>query len=193
MSEPLAIYVQLTPEAEALVRSLPSLPQRTLDALGRAMDKENQLTVAHIQRDYLSFPKSQKPVPLGLRVQSNRLRASVRASKAVAVGQEITSGIGSNVGYAALHEFGATFTRTSKPGKVRLRTDRKGNLLRNARNGAVFAQRLHTRAREVSYAGGRTYSVTVPERAPVRRGIADRLADYSASLSIAIEQTLNAA
>lgn len=187
---PVAIHLQLSPEAEALIKRQAALPREALLAMARAVDTENQHTVAHIQRDKMSFPKDGKPVPLGLRVQSNRLRASVRASKAVVAGHNVVSEIGSNVKYAAVHEFGATFNRTTKPGKVRLRVDRRGNLLRGVRGGAVFARLSHKSAVEREFAGGKTYKVTMPERAPFRRGIADRLSDYEKALSLAVINTL---
>ena len=189
---PVAIHLSLSPEAERLYRSLPAMPARVMDGMRRALDKENQLTVAHIQQDYLSFAKHGPTSPIGLRVQTNRLRASMRASSAVITGTGVASAIGSNVKYAALHEFGADFERTTKPGKVRLRIDKAGNLLRQADGRlARFARKGHKLAREVSFSGGKTHRVHLPERAFTRRGIADRLSDYERALSRAVIDGLN--
>lgn len=76
--------------------------------------------------------------------------------------------VGTNAPYGARHQFGGTFKQSLKPGKVRLRTDARGNLLRQGEEGnaarlAVFAKRKHKRAVERSYAG-RDYNVTTPAR-----------------------------
>jgi phage virion morphogenesis protein len=74
--------------------------------------------------------------------------------------------VGTNAPYGAAHQFGGTFAHKLKPGKVRLRTDAKGNLLRQGKDGrlAVFAKKSHKRAVERSY-DGKDYSVTMPARA----------------------------
>lgn len=133
-------------------------------AVAGALDRENQLTVSWIQSRYMSFPKSGPPNPLGTRVQSNRLRGSLRASAATVSGGEVRSGIGSNVVYAAIQEFGGT----TAPHVIR------------ARN----AKALHFNGifrKSVKHPGS-----TLPARGMVRRGITDRLPRYSAALSSAI-------
>jgi phage gpG-like protein len=153
-------------------------------AIARAMDYQNQLTVARIQAGHLSGPTSDS----SLSVRTNRLRASVRASKAVPTANGVVSAIGSNVKYAAIHEFGGVIKRQVKPGAVKLRTDRNGNLLRQGANGrlAIFAGRTHKRFKTVSYAGGKSYEIQIPARAPFGHGIADRADDYGAGISSAI-------
>lgn len=56
--------------------------------------------------------------------------------------------IGSNVPYAAIHQFGGTIERAPYGGKLRLRTDRKGNLIRRGKNGklATFAKEKGAKA-----------------------------------------------
>lgn len=163
---------EFTPAAKATLARFEQLPRRVLVGIARGLDKANQLTVGVIQRDFMSFPKSSPPTMEGLRVITNRLRGSVRASKAVIAGDTVTSSIGSNVKYAALHEFGGVITVTKKPGTVRLRTDARGNLLRQGPNGrlAIFAKNVHKRAKEVAF-GGSTYTATYPARRPFLRGI----------------------
>ena len=58
--------------------------------------------------------------------------------------------IGTNVVYAAIHQFGGTINRAPYEGKLRLRTDAKGNLLRQGKEGkasrlAVFARGAESR------------------------------------------------
>lgn len=78
------------------------------------------------------------------------------------------AGIGSNLAYAAIHHFGGKIQRNGKAGTVRLRTDAKGNLLRQGDKGklaklAVFARSSHKRAVERSYQG-KDYTINIPAR-----------------------------
>lgn len=68
---------------------------------------------------------------------SNALARSITTRSGAGFAQ-----IGSNVPYAAIHQFGGTIDRAPYGGKLRLRTDRKGNLLRRGKNGklATFAR-----------------------------------------------------
>lgn len=67
--------------------------------------------------------------------------------------------------YAAVHQFGATVERAPYSTKVRLRTDAKGNLLRQGNDGklAVFAKDSHKRARESWHEVG-AFTVKIPAR-----------------------------
>ena len=67
--------------------------------------------------------------------------------------------------YAAVHQFGATVERAPYSTKVRLRTDAKGNLLRQGKDGklAVFAKDSHKRARESWHEVG-AFTVKIPAR-----------------------------
>ena len=70
--------------------------------------------------------------------------------------------------YAAIHQFGGTIERAPQSRKTRLRTDAKGNLLRqgdegSAKGRAVFAKDRHKRAREQWSTVG-PYQITIPAR-----------------------------
>lgn len=67
--------------------------------------------------------------------------------------------------YAAVHQFGATVERAPYSTKVRLRTDAKGNLLRQGKDGklAVFAKDSHKRVRESWHEVG-AFTVKIPAR-----------------------------
>lgn len=76
--------------------------------------------------------------------------------------------IGSNVAYAAIHQFGGTINRAAYSSTVRLRTDAKGNLLRQGDKGraarlAVFAKDSHKRAVSRRYTVG-SFGITMPAR-----------------------------
>lgn len=67
--------------------------------------------------------------------------------------------------YAAVQQFGTTVERAPYSTKVRLRTDAKGNLLRQGKDGklAVFAKDSHKRARESWHEVG-AFTVKIPAR-----------------------------
>ncbi|WP_175841691.1 phage virion morphogenesis protein [Burkholderia arboris] len=73
--------------------------------------------------------------------------------------------IGASAAYAGIHQFGGTVTHPAHSTKVRLRTDSKGNLVRQAdhKNLAVFARNSHKRVRESWHEVGE-YTVTIPAR-----------------------------
>lgn len=185
MSDPISI--NLTDEARAVLAAVKTLPARTLREIAKAIDFENQLSVAHIAAEHLT---GQGPFPVEqhrLGVRTNRLRSSLRASEATIEGQSVESGIGSNVIYAAVHEFGVRFIRAGRTGTTRLRTDAKGNLLRQAGHPhlAVFAKSSHSRAKEVAFTS-QSHAVEIPARAPITTGIEERTEDYTQAVSKAV-------
>jgi len=183
------VNIQLTEQAKALIARMETLPARALTAVAGAMDRENLLTIAHIQRAHLTGVGPFPPEQHKLGVRTNRLRNSVTASSASVEGQRVDSAIGSNVIYAAVHEFGARIHHEARETKVRLRIDARGSLVRqlNHPHLAVFAGRTHKRAKEVSAQVG-AYDVEMPERAPFRTGIRERATNYGKSISRAIVQ-----
>jgi phage gpG-like protein len=181
------ISIEITPEAQATLRAVQRLPQTTLEGIAKAMQYENDLTISYIQKEYMSFPKDGETVFPGLRAISGRLRGSLHAAKPEMAGESVTSGIGSNVVYAPVHEFGARITRKARKGSVRLRLDSRGNILKNfmTGKGAQFAKAQHKRVKEVAFESKET-TFTIPARAPIQRGIEDRLSNYQESISKAI-------
>jgi len=167
------LKIQLTPEAQATLRAVQRLPQTALVEIAKAMDRQNVATVFHIQREYLSFPKDQPPVEMGLRHVSGRLKNSIHPSKAEVSGQSVTGAIGSNVVYAAIHEFGGhTSPHDIYPkNKVALKFQ--------LGERTVFAKVVHHPGSEI------------PARAPIQHGIQDRLDNYSKAISDAIINALN--
>lgn len=166
-------------------------PAVMAQAIRGAMDIQNQATVTHILATRMSgkgpYPAEQHR--LG-RVTS-RYAQSLQAFPAQIEGDQVISSIGSNVKYAAIHEFGAEFQRTVKPGTVRLRTDRAGNIALRGGRLATFAKSTHKQAKEVAYAGGSSHLVKIPARAPVTTGIEDRLPEYGRAFSRAIITAFN--
>jgi phage gpG-like protein len=119
-------------------------------------------------------------------VVTHRLERSVTRTPAVVEGGTVSITIGSLVPYAYWHEFGITYNRTVKPGKVRLRTDRLGNLVRGRTGGAVFARNKHKLARTVPYEGGTTHKVTIPARHAFGFGITDETQVFKDQVALGI-------
>lgn len=182
MSNNDSIHIQISGAALAVIPRIKN-QLGLARSLARTMDTQNQYTVAVIQQRYMSGPTT----PTTLSVRTNRLRGSIRATATAVTPGGLVSAIGSNVVYAAIHEFGGVIKRTQMAGIIRLRTDRRGELIRRGKNGklAVFAARHHKNFRNVA-ARGSSYTINMPARSPIRRGIADRAAEYGAALSESI-------
>ncbi len=168
------ISITLTPMTVQLIDWMQDMPDELLKAIARGMDKGLQLVSGQIQRTRLTG-KGPFPADQGrLGVVTNRLRGSLHSTASVIDGQRITGGIGTNVAYMGIHEFGGTINRTTKAGSVRLRTTSRGELMTGKTGGAIFAKRkgkdAHKRFKVVSYEGGKSYTITMPERAPIRTG-----------------------
>ncbi|MDR3459552.1 MAG: hypothetical protein P4N60_19150 [Verrucomicrobiae bacterium] len=155
--------IKLSPEAQKLAASLKTMPARALEVIAAAMYKENTATVTHIQKKYLSYPAAGPTTKLGLRHISGDYAKSLWTPKPVINGQTVQSNIGSpvkshGVSYPAVHEFGADFP--SRP----------------------------TKSKNKSYAKRhpKTKAWSLPARAPIQKGITDRLPDYGRTISAAL-------
>jgi phage gpG-like protein len=201
--------ITLSAEAEQAIARLGN-PALSMRALATELDRQNQFTIGHISQHRMRGNNG-KPFPpeehvLGIR--TNRYRGSLRATRAVVMGEStVHSAIGSNVKYAGIHEFGGTIQRKERAGKVRLLLNKDGSLARQIRgvtktktkkgkaknqyvywdNLAVFAKRKTKaeRVREVAFQG-KAYSIKMPARAPVSFGIQDRLPAIGEAISRAI-------
>jgi phage virion morphogenesis protein len=81
---------------------------------------------------------------------------------------DTSAGVSTNKKYAAIHNFGGPITRHPFSMSVRLRTDAKGNLLRQGAEGnlsrlAVFAKASHKRAVEKKYTSS-GFTINMPKR-----------------------------
>lgn len=108
-----------------------------------------------------NFAQEGRPQWLGLAPATRKRRDGGKilqdsgrlASSIVARAEADSAVVGTNLRYAAIHQLGGEITRAAHSGWVRLRTDARGNLLRQAKHGrlAVFAKDSHKRARTVRY------------------------------------------
>ena len=159
------ITVQISSNAQEVVRRLQQLPAAMLQAIARTLDLQNELTVGHVQATKL---RMRGPDTLG--VVSHRLWESVRPSAAVINGQAIESAIGSNVRYAGVHEFGFTGTEQVRAYTRRV-TSAFGRKLKSATTASV---------------GSHSRKANVRARRWLSRGIEERMPAYGKAISAAI-------
>ena len=187
--------IELTPEAQRTMERVRQLPLIVMRGIARAMDLQNQLTIAQMTERRLSFPREGPTTLEGLRVITNRLRSSIRATKAVIVGDGVESAIGSNVKYAGVHEFGFSGSVTvpahqrRAPQADRFTFGGAQNLSRRlvTRLGAMKG-RGHARQTSsgISQVIGHQRTVNLPARRFIGRTLEERLPNYSAAISAEI-------
>jgi phage gpG-like protein len=172
------VTIEIDARTRVYIAQAAQWPENMMRGIARGMQKANAFVVSDIQSRRLT---GKGPFPVEehrLGIVTNRLRSSLRATAPVVSGLECTTSIGSNVKYAPLHEFGATFQRTSQPGVARLKANARGELVMRG-NLATFARKGSKRFVAVPFTGGKTYKVTIPERAPVRTGIRENMPTYN--------------
>lgn len=179
------ITITASAETQDYLQRLKGQPQRIARAICAGMDAANQLAVANIQEKHLTGVGPYPVEEHRLGVRTNRLRGSVRASATRQVSErQYESAIGSNVIYAAIHEFGGVIHRKAAVGKVRLKTDAGGRLIRQANHPhlAVFAKTGAKRAKEVATKTD-AYDIHMPARAPFATGIRESLPVYNEEIA----------
>lgn len=181
------IAVQIDPKAKEVVERLRN-PANAVAAVARELDRQNLETVSHIQQTRLNgvgpFPVEQHK----LGQKTGRLNQALHAVPASIAGSRITSSIGDNVSYAAVHEFGKTIMVPARRGSVFLRTNARGELVRNERGGAIFAKHSLKRKKEVQFEG-QAYEIHMPERSPIWTGIQERREATLAALGKAFKES----
>ena len=144
-------------------------PTTFIQPIMREMNTQNDLTIGHCQRTKLS----QKGA-MTLGVVTGKLRQSMKRIPARIEGTAIVSGIGSNLAYARVHEFGFDGTVKVPEHWRKPPATYKSKKLRARRMGAHSAR---VRAHEVH--------LRAPERAMVRTSISERMPQYMAGLKAA--------
>lgn len=158
-----------------LLAQLPRLTSNAAmaDELKREMDEQDQYTVGHIMTRYLSFPATGPTTPDGLRAITNRLRGNLSAVPAqITPGGGVAGGVTNNVKYARYHELGADIPAHDI-------VARTAKALRFVIGGKViFRKKVHSPGFKLS------------ARAPMQRGIQDRISDYVTAFEDAIQRLL---
>jgi phage gpG-like protein len=172
-----SIQVQLTPQSEALLAAYRRAPQEFPQALKRGMTRALEVVAGRIQQNRLTGVGPFPPPEHRLGERTTRLRRSVRATPAIVIseGQQsvVEGAIGSNVKYAAVHEFGFT---GSVNVKAFVRKNPRGDIL--AKFNPISGRSTRTTkkiASGVSNVRAHTRRMNIPERAPFRTGIGENL------------------
>jgi len=171
----MSLNITITDDIAEALRAMKGFPQKMLRAVARAMDLENQHTVAHTSERRLTGTGPFPPSENRLGVVTNRLRNSLRATKAEVDGTTVVSEIGSNIKYAAVHEFGFS-------GPVFVNSHERKSFLRN-----VVGKKKRKRV-AATIVTGHGRNVSIPARAPIGTGIQERAGNYSTAISSAIVQ-----
>lgn len=191
-----SVTITLSPETLALLARVSAWPRALTRAVIATLSDQNQITVGHIQRTRASG-KGPYPVSEGkLGHVSGFYVKELWAAKPVVSGGSILSAIGNHIRYAGGHEFGfngtvpvkehtrrrfETFTQKAgaylDPRTGRIRKSKKRTVTLTA---AIFKVKAHQ------------MRMHIPERAPIRRGIEDRLPLYGPALGNSIVAALNA-
>lgn len=181
--------VQVNSDASAVLESIKGFPPAMQVEIARALDLENQLTIAHSQQFYLTGPR-----PMKLGVVTNRLRGSLNAPPAVATATTVSSKIGTNVEYAGVHEHGFTGQVTVRQ---HTRQDSRFNVLRSVggiqpevslETGRIRRRKAKTEVAAQGFVTVRqhTRQMQMPARPFLEPAINDRLGAYGTAVSEAI-------
>lgn len=186
----LNVTLQLPPDSVALLARSAMWPRALTAHLIKALDLQNQLTIGDMSIKRFSgtgpFPVSEGR----LGAITNRLRGSLRNAPAVLSGGAIVSAIGTNVRYGVAHEFGFAGTVSRRAHTRRRFTTQQvgGNAFLDPRTGRIRKSRKKLQRVQTGTVQVRAHQlqVHIPERAPIRRGIADRLPAYAPALGAAV-------
>jgi phage gpG-like protein len=186
------VNIEFSKKAQEILEAPNGLTPRVQNAIQRAMNAAMEEVAGRISEKRLSFSSSQKPTLDGLRVITNRLRSSMmrggpgNASKAAAWdGLACVGSIGTNVKYAAIHEFGGRIQRKASARRINFVEGKFASKKRflEAVKGKKFWE---DHRRVIAY--GRAYTINMPARAPVTKTVNENRAFFAAAVSHAIEE-----
>ena len=177
MSE--GLQIELSQDAKDIIARL-GATDWLLRAVAVELNRQNQFTVDAIAEQRLTgkgpFPVSEHR--LGER--THRLRPSLRRTQAEVSGSSVTGSIGTNVVYAAAHEFGVEEDVTVRPHA------RKQFKMQTF--GALFgARKVRRKVRQADrFVGTFKRRLKLPARAPITTGVEERMPATGAAVSAAI-------
>lgn len=160
--------ISISPNLDAALQGLK--PDIMMRSIARGMTRATQLVSSQIIQQRLT---GKGPFPVAasrLGVRSGRLRQSVRGTVAKINGVQVTTTIGSRVSYAAAHEFGFS-------GKVPVKAHQRTVKV-------AFGKKLA--APKTSPVKAHQRMVIVPERAPFRTGITERLSVFESQITLEV-------
>ena len=163
------VSISIPHNAAEIAKRLEDGRRSVQPAMRAGLDAANVTTVAYIQEHKLTAAG-----PTFLNVRTGRLRRSARATRAANFGANgVRSTVGSNVSYAAAHEYGARAHKITASGKA-LRFQPGGKSVFQRGKGFIFRKSVNIPA--------------LPARRPFGSGVDDMVNNgtYSAAISDAI-------
>jgi phage gpG-like protein len=142
-----------------------------IETLGTRLNAAARMAVQRLTYALEAYVKKNKLSGDPLHVRSGNLRNSVN-SQFEFDRNNATGTVGTGIVYAAIQEFGGEIHMHRDAGKVKLREDVKGELLRQAdyKNLAIFAAAHHKRFREVESKAA-DWTIHMPERSFLRSSL----------------------
>jgi hypothetical protein len=195
-----SIKAQLTPEALEVIARYKGAPTRLFPVMQRAMNGQNNRLLAKILPQRFSGKGPFPPEQHRLGEVTGHLYDSIRATDAVVNGGGVSSGIGSNLKYFAIHEFGFNgqvvvnaHLRTMVQKRIagRLQSTRElgeaGLLNKHGaiKPGAVKKGKVAVTLKKVTV-DQYTRWMQMPDRSPLQTGIRENLTEYARGMSAAI-------
>jgi phage gpG-like protein len=200
---PADFRIELTPDAKTILAQIETFPRRMQIGIVRAMNAQNELTASTAIEKRLNVSADIPGRIEWLRRRTGRLQKSIRRgqegniSEAARVeGDTVYSSIGTNVRYAAIHEFG--WSGVVAP-HIRRRFKKVSLLgefapLRRTLGGIVGATKHKTIRRNVRGADifvRQSKPKTIPARPFLSTTIKEREPQYSEAISKAVVDSWN--
>lgn len=195
-------FVEIKLDAAAQRLLAGGAPAAVLRKMAQAIDRQNELTIGATVEKRMSFPRTSRATPEGLRVQSGRARRSLTRAKAQLQGEFIVSAIGSNLIYFGPQEHGfqgsVTVRSHTRRNPDRLQTSDGSVLTRGAaRRAGAFSTKGKPRRGSRWVSGGshtvksHSREMNLPARQMVRKTVEERAANYREALTKAVAEGLN--
>lgn len=198
------ISISMDPSAEVIAKQLSTA--KALSAIKRGLDRGNELALGEILRSRFTgrgpFPVSEHR----LGVRTNRLRSSMRRTRAAITGNEVSASIGSNVHYFGIHEFGFSGSVTVRAHRRRApqadRFEMGESIISRAKAAELgafdkrFKKSAQTKKGALQVSSGiamvkaHQRSVKMPERAPLRTGIVSNSSIWQREILSALTEAL---
>jgi hypothetical protein len=197
------VAIAITSNAREVAAGLKTMPQRLGRAIARALDDQNERTVAAIITERMNFSKMGPVIPGGLRRQSGMAVKSIRTVKAEVQTDGVTSALGSNLKYVKAHEYGFIGTvnvRGHMRRKFRYGPEKQVEFFSTITRQMETSTKRSRRVVKVAGPGGRgkrdaeTYvrahsmQMNLPARHMFGQTLAARVGAYTVAVSDAITQ-----
>lgn len=178
--------IKITSNAAETASKLEAMPKAMLEGIASVLDYQNEMSVGQIQATKLS---RRGPTTLG--VISNRLRSSIRPARAVLSGGNFESSIGSNVSYAAVHEFGIDEDVAVRAHQRKVHSVSLTTAIFNPKTGKISKRKSSPSVTQLVSVKAFTRHMKIPARRYIASTVESRQGDYVSALSQAVQSAWN--